>query len=180
MEAEDPLSQLRDIHLPEPVAFWPPAAGWWVLLVIVLIALAFAWRHAILAMIQRRKLASVLAEIDAAYTTWQELAVAEKRRNQAGLDFLAEINRLLKRVVQVRYPETGAVHLTGSAWLGFLDSRDGGTAFSGGQGAVLGEGLYRHRFDADADALYALARQWVEKRYQEQPAGPVWPWRTAA
>ena len=39
MNPQDPLAQLRDIHLPEPVSWWPPAPGWWLLAVLVLIAL---------------------------------------------------------------------------------------------------------------------------------------------
>ncbi len=31
--APNPLDQLRDIHLPEPISWWPPAPGWWFLAV---------------------------------------------------------------------------------------------------------------------------------------------------
>ena len=39
----DPLSALRDIHLPPEPGFWPPAPGWWILaLILVLVASALA------------------------------------------------------------------------------------------------------------------------------------------
>ena len=31
MNAQKPLDQLRDIHLPEAISMWPPAPGWWVI-----------------------------------------------------------------------------------------------------------------------------------------------------
>ena len=168
MEAEDPLSQLRDIHLPEPVTFWPPAPGWWVLLLLLLIGLAFLYRHAIAAMIQRRKLAFVLRELDKALENFTEAAAFENKRNQAGLDYLAEVNILLKRVVLVVFPESTAVHLTGAQWLAFLDKEGKASAFSEGPGRILGDGVYRREFDADADALHALAKNWVSTVYQQQ------------
>jgi len=170
MEAEDPLSQLRDIHLPEPVTFWPPAPGWWVLLLLVLIGLLFLYRHAIAALTQRRKLAFVLRELDKALESFTESAAFEHKRNQAGLDYLADVNILLKRVVLVIFPASTAVHLTGADWLAFLDKEGKTTAFSEGAGRILGDGVYRRDFDADADALHNLAANWVSTVYQEQQA----------
>ena len=40
--AQNPLAQLRDIHLPEPISWWPLAPGLWVALIIVIAALLIA------------------------------------------------------------------------------------------------------------------------------------------
>ena len=48
MNGQDPLAQLRDIHLPDTGGFWPPAPGWWLLALLSLTALALAvlwWRR---------------------------------------------------------------------------------------------------------------------------------------
>lgn len=43
MNPEDLLSQLRDIHTPDPIGWWPPALGWWCLLLLCGLAV-LAWR----------------------------------------------------------------------------------------------------------------------------------------
>ena len=48
MQEQDPLAQLRDIHLPEAISVWPPAPGWWVLfigIIALLATLAYYWRN---------------------------------------------------------------------------------------------------------------------------------------
>ena len=40
---------LRDLHLPEPVGWWPLAWGWWILIALALAGIAYlllrAWRQ---------------------------------------------------------------------------------------------------------------------------------------
>ncbi|MBT3527943.1 MAG: DUF4381 domain-containing protein, partial [Porticoccaceae bacterium] len=41
----DPLAELRGIHLPDPISWWPLAPGWWVLIVIFIAGLSWALRQ---------------------------------------------------------------------------------------------------------------------------------------
>ena len=42
---QDPLAQLRDIHLPEAIGWWPPAPGWWILALLLLVSTVFSIRY---------------------------------------------------------------------------------------------------------------------------------------
>lgn len=107
------LSALRDIHLPAPVSFWPPAPGWWLLaglLLLVAVGVVLVVRAA-----RRRERA------------WEAAAAEELARIES--DFAAQrdvvalaasLSALLRRSVLARFPEEKVAALRGEDWFEFL------------------------------------------------------------
>jgi hypothetical protein len=152
------LSQLRDIHLPGAIAWWPPAPGWWILLGLALLALGVLWwRH---------------------YRRFRERAAlrglqAITRDLAAGTDpvvCIQRISMILRRFAMSLDAPLPVAGLTGEGWLRFLDSRWGRDEFSAGVGRVLIFGPYAPpgRVSAtDVGALGTLCIDWI--RAQRPP-----------
>ena len=138
----DPLSALRDIHLPPDPGFWPPAPGWWFLaLVLVLAAIALAWWQRSVARRRRpqREALRALADLREA------LAAGEAPHLVA-----AESASLLRRVVLARFPRREVAGLTGPAWLEFLGMNGGGPEFfASGEAERLMSAPYAPRIGID-------------------------------
>ncbi len=100
------LPELRDIHLPEGVSAFPPAYGWWVLLVSVV--LAFMLYELIRFFLQKSKKRFALRLLDQA---GPEYGVESARR----------MSELLRRVCVYKYPEASALY--GKEWVVFLNRR---------------------------------------------------------
>ncbi|MGH8211836.1 MAG: DUF4381 domain-containing protein [Rhodanobacteraceae bacterium] len=141
---------LRDLHLPQ-VSWWPPAIGWWLLAMLVLLvafAIAFTWLRGRNARALRR---TARCELDA-------LAERHARdRNDAVL--AAGLSRLLRRIALLLQPDV--VSNNGWAWREFLSNRVQ-AAFTGDQLDALIEAPYRTGVSFDAVALVAATRQWCK------------------
>ncbi len=127
----DPLAGLRDWHLPDPVSWWLPAPGWWVVAGLVLVALAGAtllwqrrWRQGAAMRAALRELKVLRGQLDA------EL-------DPSG--FAAAVSVLLRRLALTRFPRERVAGLSGASWLAFLDATGGGDAFSHGPGRMLAD-----------------------------------------
>jgi len=104
---------LRDLHLPEPVGWWPLAPGWWFLLALS-IAL-FLWllhrfqkqrrRNA-----PRRYAVRQLANIEADF-----------RQHRDPVALAQQLSTLLRRGMLAYAPRAEVAGLTGNAWLEWLD-----------------------------------------------------------
>lgn len=149
---QDPLSALRDIHLPEPGGFWPPAPGWWVLLVLMIGLIVWAALAVHRKRRRNRWLKTALAELT-------ELAAAENHDS----GWFNDLNRLLKRAARVRFPQQRPESLSGEDWVRFLTETSSKRA-TGDQAMFrsLVEGSWRPNPDRDPQQAVSAARRWLE------------------
>ena len=104
---------LREIHLPESVNWWPPAPGWWILPVLLLLGLAVAWSGRLL--YRRRKFSAI-------NMARKELGGIRSRYaadRDAGRCVRA-VSGLLRRVSISVFPRAESAGLTGDEWVAFL------------------------------------------------------------
>ncbi len=157
MNGADPLAQLRDIHLPAPIGWWPPAPGWW-LLAIVVLAIVVAATHFILRYIRRNRYRKVaLHELQLLKT--EQIGASTR-------DTIERLAMLLRRVAIQTCGREVVSPLVGNAWLEFLDSKGQTDQFTTGPGKVLGEGHYHQTVEADLDQLMQLVEQWIGRSRQ--------------
>ena len=152
---------IRDIHLPDPVSWWPLAMGWWILLFIIVMTLvAFGWY------LQRRKLFQVkkqaLVELNQLHQ--QFLQQQDSRR------FVKELSILLRRVCISQFPQEEVAGLIGHQWLKYLDNslsakkNKSGYKYSDGIGLALINVPYSKKVSnliVDVNALYILSSEWI-------------------
>ena len=111
---EEQALPLRDLHLPEPIGWWPLAPGWWVailLLAVALVYLAWRWYRAWVFNAPRRFALRELARIEAEYLEHRDPVVLGK-----------QLSELLRRGMLAYAPREDVAGLTGEDWLAWLDS----------------------------------------------------------
>ncbi|MDQ7010646.1 MAG: DUF4381 domain-containing protein [Mariprofundaceae bacterium] len=161
---QDPLAGLHDIHMPEPVSWWPPAPGWWLLLALILLGMAalFWWlkkcrhRQAKAQQFSRRNIVKeALAELE----RLDGLAAA-------GADtgaLATELSALLRRVAIAMHADDDAriAGLSGDDWLNWLDEQWDEHGFSDGVGRQLLDAPYQRHGQIDMSPLLVLVRCWT-------------------
>lgn len=155
MNPTDPLSQLRDIHLPDPVGWWPPAIGWWILAFLVLAAVIGGiywlwWRHKRLA--YKREAIKQMETIRARYLNTQD-----------DQQLLSELSSLLKRTAITRYGRDEIAGMAGETWLSFLDRTGHTSEFSEGSGRML-VNRFSPAPSVDSSELIHAVEHWLKKQ----------------
>lgn len=160
--AQDPLAQLQDIHLPPEIGLWPPAWGWWVLALLIIVSIS-----AILFFIKRKK----------SRNAYRALAIAElnsihkKYADEQNSEYLQNLSIVLRRTALSGFGSQFKANLKGQDWLQWLDEQCPKTnqQFSKGVGSALLIGPYQKSPEFNRNELHKLSLLWVnEHRNQWQ------------
>jgi len=146
------LAQLRDIHAAGDPGWWPPAPGWWVLALLLSLALFFSARLAGRKLAARKRRVRLLAALDALKREFDPVQDAHR--------YLSGLNRLFRAVALKAFPGTACASLQGEAWVRFIVSWMPEKSESSSL-AALARGPYEPGPEFDAGALDEHARTWV-------------------
>ena len=145
---------LRDIHLPDPISWWPLALGWWLLigLVIVLIVLSAIAIKKVLKQTLKKQAIKHLKHIEDSFQSSED-----------GLKCVADLSVLVRRVVLSQKGFEKSAGVIGEAWLKLLDTPLKAPEFSQGVGQLLVNGPYQSQVESHEVAeLIRLCRKWVQ------------------
>ena len=161
MDSEELLAQLADIHLPAEISFWPPAFGWWILALMLLIAGSFATRKLYEKAEQRKACQYALAELESCLKRLDESAGQKKL-----LRYVNDVNTVLRRVALVKFPESNPGSLVGGTWIAFIRRTGNSSQLDDQLSAALSHGRFEKQIEVDSQALYQMAHSWILSVYQ--------------
>jgi len=147
------LEQLRDIHLPEPISWWPLAPGWWLAALVFIVLLTFSI-YKFIKVIKKnryRKVASL--ELEHNYQQWQS--------DNSNSHYIESANKVLRRCIQHLTNNTSLTSNSGQQWAETL-SKFSKTPLSDDTNLALSEACYQANPDVDIQQLHSELSSWLK------------------
>ncbi|KLV05072.1 hypothetical protein ABT56_12770 [Photobacterium aquae] len=106
-QPSQPMDMLVDIHLPDIPSYWPLGWAWWVVIALLIVAIAYLYVR-----LKQRKQQRLARQ--------EALVRLKSLSNPSSFN---ELNLLLRQVAMSYLPRQYVAGLAGAAWLEFLDSQ---------------------------------------------------------
>lgn len=153
---------LRDIHLPDPVSWWPLAPGWWILLLLLITVIS------LLVYLVKRRDAKQRSPFSLAVKALSEI---EKKHsnNENPQVLIRDVSRFFRQLAVNIKPRSEVAAMTGNEWLTFLDGDMDKKPFTKGPGKVLIDAPYQKQAFVDKDELLNLCHQWIDFTLDDSP-----------
>jgi hypothetical protein len=135
---------LRDLHLPDAISWWPLAPGWWFVIVLAVVGLAYLIRWYMRTRARGAARRHALRQLDQ--------LTADFELHHDAIRFSRELSELLRRTMLAYAPRGEVAGLTGDAWLAWLDRDFDEPRFRAEAGRKLLELPYR-KPDDDVSAM---------------------------
>lgn len=156
MNKSELLNQLRDIHMPSTVSWWPLAFGWYILFFLCIGLSAFLIYYFYQRYQQKRVQRFALCLLKS----------YQQQYEQSGNSALAcaQVSALLKRVALAYFPRETVSALQGTAWLEFLQNTSKNIFFTEISALLVELPYQQHAEDVDLQPLFSSAQHWIIQR----------------
>lgn len=155
MAKADALTQLKDIHLPAQVGWWPLAPGWYAVLLLLFIAVITITYKLYKRQMNARPKKQALLLLHTYVTQYEQDHNAQLAS--------ARISELLKRVALVYYPRAQVASIYGEAWITFLNQTSTGIDFQPVRSMLL-ETPFQSGAQVHLKPLIRRAELWIKQR----------------
>jgi hypothetical protein len=146
----DWLAQLAPEHAPPPAGWWPLAPGWWILLVLSALIIAYIVYRQLNPTLRLKRAA--LRQLKTLESTASDNSVLAR-----------ELEHLLRRYAVARFGRDMVAGLSGEKWIAFIVEH-GGTAWSGDTGTNLLRAAYGGTAIVDRTGVLAGARAFLKRK----------------
>ena len=145
--------QLRDIHLPDPVSWWPPAPGWWFLL-LLFAGLMFALPY-ILKKLKHKPINKIA--LDEFNKIQQQYAAHQDTKL-----LLQQISALLRRTCMSFAGRQQSASTIGNAWISQLNQLSEENFFNDEISAWLLTAPYQKQTAINVEELLNVCHSWIK------------------
>lgn len=154
------LDSLRDVHVPPHLGWWPPAPGWCILAVLILIGMTIA----VIWFVHCYQCGRFKREALAVLTQYHQQSLQDHNPNA----ICAQISELLKRVALTYYPHSHVAGLQGQPWLDFLNTSAKTVDFNSVRTLLLEYPFQPNNLISlnpdDLELLFKCARRWIKNQ----------------
>ncbi len=156
--------QLRDIHLPDAVTWWPLALGWWLVLFAGLGSLILISYRIIKYKQQNRYRKLALQELQSLFRCWKNTA-----DNTDKSQYLQNANALLRRSIIHIDPDHNTTNKTGQDWINSLN-RYTQQALQTDTADALAIACYQAKPDVDIPRIHKELTMWFQSHNRSKHA----------
>ena len=150
MQTNNPLANLKNIHLPEKISIFPLAYGWWILIIVFILLLIITLYF----LYKKRKKSIIKKQI---INQFRNLVIKSENK-----ELISNISIFLKKLAMNKYPNSNVHILFSNDWLSFLDSKMDSKDFTLGAGKILNNN-YKNINIENPKPLIELCEKWIDK-----------------
>lgn len=157
--------QLRGIHIPEPVSWWPPAPGWWILFILALLLTGLSIWFVVRHQRNNRYRKQALGELQTIHAQW----VSEPDSSL----YVQSANAVIKRAMLAGSNEVHKASLTGQKWIDELNQWATQNPISEQSALALLEAGYRVKPEIDVNELHQQLILWLRSHKKPKSEGNI-------